>query len=77
VIGSKAELNGHQLTRVPSGFDKDHPRGELLRYRTLTASRDLGCPEWISTARAKTEIVKALRALSPLIDWLDLHVGRG
>jgi hypothetical protein len=37
----------------------------------------LGCPEWISTPKAKTEIVKAWRSLQPLIDWLETHVGRG
>ncbi len=26
-------INGHQLTRVPSGYAKDHPRVEWLRYK--------------------------------------------
>jgi len=67
-------LGGHQLTRVPSGFDKEHPRAELLRYKTLTASRDYGSPAWLATPRAKTEITKAFRALAPLVAWLDQHV---
>jgi uncharacterized protein (TIGR02453 family) len=71
------EINGEQLTRVPAGYDKDHPRADLLRYKTLTAGRDLGCPDWLATPRAKTEIVKAWRAISPLVGWLDTHVGRG
>lgn len=70
-------VGGDQLTRVPSGYDKDHPRADLLRYKTLTASRELGCPEWLSTPRAKTEIAKAWKAMSPLVSWLDTHVGRG
>jgi uncharacterized protein (TIGR02453 family) len=70
------ELGGEQLSRVPSGFAKDHPRAELLRYKTLTARRDLGCPDWLSTPKAKTEIVKAWRGLQPLVAWLDTHVGR-
>ena len=69
-------VNGDQLTRVPSGFAKDHPRADLLRYKTLTASNDLGCPEWLSTSKAKAEIVKAWRGIVPLIAWLDTHVGR-
>src|SRR3954464_8000952 len=69
-------INGEQLTRVPSGFPKDHLRAELLRYKTLTASRDLGCPAWLSTPKAKAEIVKAWRGILPLIAWLDTHVGR-
>jgi uncharacterized protein (TIGR02453 family) len=70
------EVNGEQLTRVPTGFDKDHPRAELLRYKTLTAARDLGCPDWLATPKAKAEIVKAWRAIQPLVAWLDTHVGR-
>jgi uncharacterized protein (TIGR02453 family) len=70
-------LGGHSLTRVPAGFDKDHPRAELLRYKTLTVSREVGCPAWLSTSKAKAEIVKLLRAMAPIVDWLDTHVGRG
>lgn len=72
---AKFELGGHQLTRVPSGYDRDHPRAELLRYRSLTAHRELGCPAWLSTKRARTEISRSLRAVAPLVDWLDTHVG--
>lgn len=69
-------VQGNQLTRVPSGFAKDHPRGDLLRHKTLTAHRDLGCPSWLATRRAKTEIVKAWRTMAPLTAWLADHVGR-
>jgi uncharacterized protein (TIGR02453 family) len=68
-------IEGQQLVRVPTGFAKDHPRGELLRYKTLTGHRDFGCPAWLSTRRAKTEITKAWRALAPLTSWLHTHVG--
>jgi uncharacterized protein (TIGR02453 family) len=70
------QVNGHQLTRVPAGFPKEHPRGSLLRYRTLHGSRQLGAPEWLGTPAARGEIAKLLRGLRPLIDWLDTHVGR-
>ncbi|WP_375478242.1 DUF2461 domain-containing protein [uncultured Jatrophihabitans sp.] len=69
------EIGGEQITRVPTGYPKDHPRVELLRYKTLTARRDLGCPPWLSTPRAKTEIAKAWRSFAPLVSWLDTHVG--
>ncbi|MDQ2748130.1 MAG: DUF2461 domain-containing protein [Actinomycetota bacterium] len=70
-------LGGHQLTRVPSGYPKDHRRADLLRYKSLAAHRDFGCPAWLSTTRARTEIAKALRAVTPLVSWLDLNLGRG
>ncbi len=59
------ELGGHQLTRVPSGYDKEHPRADLLRYKTLTAHREYGAPDWLPTPKAKAEITKAWKAISP------------
>jgi uncharacterized protein (TIGR02453 family) len=69
------EIEGQRLVRVPAGFAKDHPRVDLLRYKTMTAHRDFGCPAWLSTKRAKTEVAKAWRALAPLTEWLHTHVG--
>lgn len=73
---SGLSLGGHQLTRVPSGYPKDHLRAELLRYKSLAAHREFGCPAWLPTKRARTEIAKALRAVTPLVSWLDIHLGR-
>lgn len=72
---AKIDVGGDQLTRVPSGYPKDHPREDLLRRKSLTLSRDFGSPDWLATARAKSEIVSAWRAMAPAIDWLDSHVG--
>ena len=70
-------LGGDTITRVPPGYPKDHPRADLLKHKSITASRELGCPAWLSTPRAKTEVAKAWRKMAPLISWLDTHVGRG
>ena len=74
---AKLDIGGATITRVPAGYPKDHPRAELLRHKTLTVSRELGCPAWLSTVRARNEIVKVWRAMAPVVDWLDTHVGRG
>lgn len=68
-------LGGTRITRVPSGYDKQHPRADLLRYKSLTGSREFGSPAWLSTKRTRSEIAKTWRALAPLISWLDTHVG--
>ncbi|HEY2299978.1 MAG TPA: DUF2461 domain-containing protein [Jatrophihabitans sp.] len=68
-------IGGQQLTRVPVGYPKDHPRADLLRFKSLTASREVGCPPWLATARAKAEIAKLWRTITPLVDWLSTHVG--
>lgn len=72
---AKFTVGGTRLTRVPTGFAKDHPRADLLRHKTLAATRLIGAPAWLTTARTKTEIGKAWRTLMPLRDWLDTHVG--
>jgi uncharacterized protein (TIGR02453 family) len=69
-------VGGEQLTRVPAGYPKDHPRAELLRFKTLTAARELGAPGWLSTPAARAQIVKAWRGIIPLVAWLETHVGR-
>jgi uncharacterized protein (TIGR02453 family) len=70
------EIEGYQLSRVPGGYPKEHPRADLLRHRTLYGSKDVGAPDWLKTPRARTEIAKLLRGTQPLIAWLDTHVGR-
>jgi uncharacterized protein (TIGR02453 family) len=73
---AKLDVGGDQLTRVPNGFDRDHARADLLRYKTLTVGREFGTPPWLTTPKAAAEIAKAWRTMSPLTDWLDTHVGR-
>jgi uncharacterized protein (TIGR02453 family) len=70
------EIGGERLSRVPSGYDKEHVRGELLKHKSLTGHAELGSPAWLSTKKAVAEVTKRFRALSPLVDWLDEHVGR-
>ncbi len=77
VTKAKFEIGGDRVTRVPSGYPKDHPRADLLLYKTLTAHRQFGAPAWLTTARARSEIAKAWRSIAPLTSWLDTHVGRG
>lgn len=69
-------IDGERVTRVPSGYPKDHPRGDLLRFKSLTAHRQFGAPPWLSTKQTKSEVVKAWRAMSPLTTWLESQVGR-
>jgi uncharacterized protein (TIGR02453 family) len=76
VTKSGLDLAGDQITRVPSGYPKDHVRADLLRYKSMTAHKEFGAPKWLSTKRAGAEVTKGFRSLSPLITWLDTHVGR-
>ena len=69
-------LGGDTLTRVPSGYAKEHPRADLLRHKTLTLSKDVGCPAWLTTPRATAQITTLLRGMAPVVEWLDVRVGR-
>lgn len=63
-------LEGQTLKRVPQGFTKDHPRAELLKHKTVSASKHLGTPLWMETAQAEQEILSSWEQLRPLVDWV-------
>ena len=71
----RLQVGGQEISRVPTGYPKDHQRADLLRLKSLTASREIGCPPWLATPKAKTEIAKLWRTIAPLVTWLDTHVG--
>lgn len=66
-------IDGEKLKTVPRGFDRDHPRAELLKYKTLYSGSHLGREEWISTEAAAEEIAGRWRQLRPLIEWVGRH----
>lgn len=72
--GAGWEIGGETLTRVPAGYPKDHPRGELMRHKTLTASRGVGVPDWLATPDAAAQIAGLWRQLARFTDWLRRHV---
>ncbi len=69
-------IGGEALVRVPAGYPKEHPRADLLRHKTLTVSKEVGSPEWLATPKAKAQVLSLLKAMTPIVDWLDAHVGR-
>lgn len=69
------QISGEQLQRVPKPWDDSHPRGELLRYKSLTASRHYPPDETLHTAGAKKLVAAGWRKLRPLNAWLDENVG--
>lgn len=69
------EIAGDKMTRVPRGYPADHPRAELLRYRTLSVGRPLGCDDWLHTPEAADRVLDTLTELRPFVDWLSVHAG--
>ncbi|HVU73258.1 MAG TPA: DUF2461 domain-containing protein [Mycobacteriales bacterium] len=70
------EANSHdELKTVPRGFDRDHPRAELLKYKGLIIWRRWDPAAWLGTAAAKKRVTDLFTAAKPLNDWLGQHVG--
>ncbi|MGW6282580.1 DUF2461 family protein [Kribbella sp. NPDC055071] len=67
-------ISGDLLKRPLRGYPADHPRAQLLRHRTIIATRHLGCEEWIHTAAAADQVQAAFTQLRPLADWLMKNV---
>lgn len=59
-----------QLKRVPAGFDKDHPRGALLRRKGLAVWKDLDGVDAVSGPGTTSTCVGELKRLKPVFDWL-------
>jgi uncharacterized protein (TIGR02453 family) len=71
------QVDGERLTRTPRGYPADHPRADLLRHRSLYASRYWPPAPWLHQRAALTRVRTAWRAFGPLNSWLAANVGTG
>ena len=72
---SEYGVEGDVMKSRPRGVPADHPRIDLMRHRSMTASRGYGEPPWLATRVALERVREDWRAMSPLVRWLDTHVG--
>ena len=68
-------IGGNPIKTRPPGYDKDHPRLELLRFRALSAHRDYGDQPWLATREALSRVRRGWRRLAPLNDWIATYLG--
>jgi uncharacterized protein (TIGR02453 family) len=68
-------IEGERLTRVPAGHSVDAERIELLRHKSLHATRRWDPAEWLHDRRALEEVRTAWRDLEKLNAWLADNVG--
>ncbi|HWM56505.1 MAG TPA: DUF2461 domain-containing protein [Pseudonocardia sp.] len=66
---------GEVLKTRPRGYDADHPRLELLRHKGLYGWRQWPPDDVLHEPGALPRVVATWRALRPLAEWLDDHVG--
>ncbi|MDQ1694729.1 MAG: hypothetical protein QOJ03_82 [Frankiaceae bacterium] len=68
-------ISRESLKTVPRGYDRDHPRADLLRNKGLAAWKQWPVGSWLGTAKARARVEEFLTAAEPLRDWLRKHVG--
>jgi uncharacterized protein (TIGR02453 family) len=68
-------VEGDHMKTRPRGIPADHPRVELLRYRSLTASRNWPPGPQLYSRDALGLVRDTWRRLMPLCNWLAEHVG--
>ena len=68
-------IAGESLKTRPRGFDADHPRIELLRHKGAVRLAAWPPDDVLHEAGAPRRVVATWRALRPLAEWLDDHVG--
>jgi len=68
------ELGGEELKRVPTGWPQDHPRGDLLRRKSLYVWKNFGLQPWLGSATARKHVVKVLTDAEPLNDWFHKNL---
>ena len=75
ILGAKVlkpylPLRTDGLIRMPRGFPKEHPRGELIRARNYLVGRSYGDAE-ITRAGAFATFRNAIRDCAPFVRYLD------
>jgi uncharacterized protein (TIGR02453 family) len=63
------------LKTKPKGYDADHPRIDLLRYKGLIAATEVTDEATLRTVAVRDRVLEFWKAARPLITWLDAHVG--
>ena len=64
------ELTGEKLSRVPRGFDPNHPAADYLRFKQFLAARTLK-PEVALSPLLQRRTVESFREMLPLIEFLN------
>jgi uncharacterized protein (TIGR02453 family) len=64
-----------ELKTAPRGYDRDHPRIELIRRKGLMLSKDFGVPKWLHTKQAARRVRDCWDGAADVCGWLDAHVG--
>ena len=62
-------VNGAQYKNVPRGFDKEHPRGDLLKYKGMYIGGQTITPNIVTSADLVDHCYQMAVDYAPLIKW--------
>ena len=74
LLESGGRMNDPDLARVPKPYDKTHPRGELLRCKSLTVWYDIDDPSHVERADLIDICAARYATYQPLSDWLNAYI---
>lgn len=63
-------MSGDQLTRVPRGYQPEHPAADYLRYKQFLAGREREAA-FATRPRFYPELLATFRATAPLVQFLN------
>jgi uncharacterized protein (TIGR02453 family) len=75
IEGAAPTVAGDQLATRPRGVDPDHPRLDLLRFKSLYAHRGWAPDDALHEAVTAERVAGVWRAVRPLTEWIADHVG--
>lgn len=64
------DLYGDGVSRMPKGFDPDHPAADLIRRKQYLLDTQLD-PKLVTTPKLLGEIVTRIEAMTPFIEFLN------
>ena len=70
------EIGGDQLKTAPRGYDKDHPRIELLRHKSLLGMKKYGFEPFVHAPELLDRVREDWRRLRPLVSWMAEQLER-
>jgi uncharacterized protein (TIGR02453 family) len=75
LVASGFAIGGDRLSRVPAGYSADAERIDLLRHKSLHASRRWEPADWLHEREALEKVRSSWRELIRLNTWLADNVG--
>ncbi len=64
------EVGGEHYKRVPRGYDKDHPRANLLLFNSLYATSPRISPELLVSPQITENVLDHFEKMAPVQRWL-------